>query len=126
LFTRKGFAVTYERGIMALMAQARTVIKIAVTKKGHGALKALANEYGMKDYIAGGRIYEWFEQQDDIFQRAVLGLLEGLEHDAATAYMKRLGQTKDVGLKRGRNPKKSSPESEQADKAKLPPPPRQP
>jgi hypothetical protein len=77
-------------------------IKLAVTKAGKDALERIAEAYGMKEYVAAGRIYEWFVAQDDIVQRAVLGLLKGLEKDAARLFMGRLAAAEvdppDVGV----------------------------
>lgn len=67
-----------------------TVIKIGVTRSGEAALRKMAKKYGMKKQEIGGRIYEWFMAQDSIVQRAVLGLLEGLEMEAASRYMEQL------------------------------------
>lgn len=71
---------------------AATVIKLAVTWAGKDALEKIAAAYGMKEQEAAGRIYEWFVAQDDITQRAVMGLLKGLEVDAARRFMERLAE----------------------------------
>lgn len=99
--------------MMAGVKAERTIVKLAVTKKGHAALKSISERYGMKEYVAGGKLLDWFGQQDDIFQRAVLGLLEGLERDAAREFMRRLGEPVDVIVKTpGGKAKKSAEEPE--------------
>lgn len=77
-----------------------TVIKLGITWGGKDALEKIAETYGMKEQVVAGRIYEWFIKQDDIVQRAVLGLLHGLEKDAATEFMKRLARDggKDISF----------------------------
>jgi hypothetical protein len=67
----------------------RNIIKLAVTKDAKAALTKLADHHGMKEYVVASKIYLWFIGQDDIFQRAVLGMLKGLEVDAARAFMER-------------------------------------
>src|SRR4051812_3260998 len=72
--------------------ESRRIVKISVSGAGKDALTKVAGDYGMKEDVVGGRIYEWVIRQDDIFQRAVLGLLKGLEVDAARVFMERLGK----------------------------------
>lgn len=74
----------------------RRIVKISVSGTGKEALTKVADRYGMKEYIVGGRVYEWFMAQDDIFQRAVLGLLKGLEVDAARKFMERLAESAGI------------------------------
>jgi hypothetical protein len=69
-----------------------TVIKLGVTRAGKEAITEIAKTWGMKEQEAAGRIYEWFVAQDDVVQRAVLGLLKGLEKDAAKLFMQRLAK----------------------------------
>lgn len=77
----------------------RNVVKLAVTDEAKDVITRLADRYGMKEYVVASAIYRWFVAQDDIYQRAVLGLLHGLEVDAARVYMERLtaGSTKPWG-----------------------------
>jgi hypothetical protein len=82
--------VTYNGGMMYPVGVQRQIIKASASKHGVGALKKVAEKYGMKEYVVAGRLLDWFGQQDDIFQREVLGLLEGLEAGAVTAYVLRL------------------------------------
>ncbi len=50
----------------------KRVIKIVVTESGKDSLTEVAKRYDMKEYAVASRIYDWFFQQDDIYQRAVL------------------------------------------------------
>lgn len=77
---------------MTDVAVYRKVIKAAVTAQGAKALKNISEAYGMKEYIVAGRLFDWFAGQDDIFQRSVLGMLKGLEQDAAREFMRRLAE----------------------------------
>jgi hypothetical protein len=69
-----------------------TVVKIGVTWAGKEAIDKIAAAYGMKVQDAAGRVYEWFVAQDSITQRAVMGLLEGLEVEAAARFMEQFGK----------------------------------
>lgn len=102
-----------------------TVIKIGVTRSGANAIARMAKKYGMQKQEIGGRIYDWFMAQDSIVQRAVLGLLEGLEVDAARRFMERLadgalppGVEKVVTTPRGAKAKTPAREPEPGDSQK--------
>lgn len=85
---------------MQLMAVRKKVIRAAaVTPEGASVLKRVADQYGMKEYVVAGKLFDWFGQQDDVFQRAVLGLLKGLEVEAAREFMRRLGAGGGTGTK---------------------------
>lgn len=107
---------------MQLMAVKKKVIRAAaVTPEGASVLKRVADEYGMKEYVVAGKLFDWFGRQDDVFQRAVLGLLKGLEHDAAREFMRRLGEPADVlvkGSPGGKAAKKSDPSAESTEKTR--------
>jgi hypothetical protein len=77
---------------MIAFVAVRKIIKLAVTEFGKDAIEEVAQKYDMKEYAVAGKIYEWFVRQDDLFQRAVLGMLGGLEVDAAAQYMRRLAE----------------------------------
>ena len=80
--------------MISFVEKPKNVIKLVVTTGGKAAIEGVAKRYGMKEYVVAGKIYDWFIGQDDIFQRAVLGMLEGLEVDAARAFMERLAKGK--------------------------------
>lgn len=74
----------------------RKIIKLAVTTGGKEVIEEIADRYGMKEYEVAGRIYEWFIGEDDIFQRAVLGMLDGMEVDAARTYLERQAEKRKL------------------------------
>jgi len=84
-----GFQLTEVTGMLMPVTQKRAVIKAATTADAAEKIKAVADRYGMKDYVVFGKLMDWFAAQDDLYQRSVLGLLEGLSVDAARAYMER-------------------------------------
>lgn len=69
----------------------RKSLKIAVTPEAKEAVKAFADRYDMSEYAVASNVYEWFAKQDNLFQRAINGMLHDLEIDAAKAYMERAG-----------------------------------
>lgn len=77
-------------------SQDRAVIKIVVSPAAKGVIERVAARFGMKEFAVASAIYEWFGEQDDIAQRAILGMLEGLEIDAAARFMERLAQRSEV------------------------------
>jgi hypothetical protein len=79
---------------MLAVVNERRVIKAAVTASGAKALKDFANTWGMKEYVVAGKIFDWFGEQDDVFQRSIVGMLKGLETSAAEEFMRRLGKKK--------------------------------
>lgn len=74
---------------MATESADRKSMKIAVTPAAKAAVAEFSEQYDMTEYAVASRFYEWFAEQDDIYQRAVMGMLHGLEVDAARAYMTR-------------------------------------
>ena len=64
-------------------------MKIFVTPVAKTAIEEFADQYGMSEFVVASRFYEWFAAQDDIYQRAVMGMLHGLEVDAARVFMER-------------------------------------
>ena len=83
----------------AVAEERRRTLKTVTTPEALAHLKAIAKRWGMKEYAVSGHIITWFAAQDDLFQRAVMGMLEGLEVDAARAYMERLAAAgKDDGM----------------------------
>lgn len=69
---------------------ARPQLKLSVEEEAREVVKHWSEVAGMKDYVVATRIYTWFAEQPEAFQRTVLGLLGGFEGDVAKAYLERL------------------------------------
>jgi hypothetical protein len=74
----------------------RKIFKIAVTPDAKKALESFSERYDMTEYAVASRLYEWFGGQDDLLQRAIVGMLHGLEVDAAKEFMRRLSGSAKV------------------------------
>jgi len=67
----------------------RKTFKIFVEPVAKQAVEQFAKRYKMTEMSVGSKLFEWFCEQDDLFQRAVMGMLHGLETDAAKEFMRR-------------------------------------
>jgi len=52
----------------------RIVLKINVTPAAKQAVEKWKGLHGMSEFAVASRVYEWFGEQDDEVQRAILGL----------------------------------------------------
>ena len=76
----------------------RKVIKISVRPEAKATIKKFADQHGLKEIVVAGRMYEWFSEQDDVVQKAILGLLPaGMEADIAKLALKRIAAGKLKG-----------------------------
>jgi len=70
------------------------LIRINVSERAKGVIENIADKHGMKEVIVASKIYEWFGQQPDVFQKSILGMLpEGMESDVAKLALEQLAAT---------------------------------
>jgi hypothetical protein len=80
----------------------KNVIPIAVLPSAKAAITNIAKKHGMKELTIATRVYEWFAQQDDVVQKAILRMLpEAYEVDVAKLALERIAAGKDGKGKRG-------------------------
>ena len=73
----------------------RNVIKISVTPAAKAVIEGIATKHDMKEIGVASRIYEWFTSQDDVVQKAILGMLpKGYESDVARLALERMAGSK--------------------------------
>lgn len=77
----------------SLGVQTKNVIKIAVSPAAKSVISGIARKHDMKEIGVASRIYEWFGQQDDVVQKAILRLLpEGYERKLLRSVLEDLAE----------------------------------
>jgi hypothetical protein len=73
----------------------RVIMRIELYPKAKDDLSDLCDRLGMTQVAATSRLVEWFTEQTDVVQAAVLGLYpENIRADVATMILKRMAAEK--------------------------------
>lgn len=71
----------------------RDIIKIAVEPAAKRSIDLAAQRYGMSQIELASRVYQWFSQQDESVQAAILDLLpRGIRSDVARLLLERMAK----------------------------------
>jgi hypothetical protein len=72
----------------------RHIIKIAITPGAKDSVDRTCERYGMTQIELASRVYDWFAQQDEGVQAAILGILpSSLAPDIARMVMKQVSSS---------------------------------
>ncbi len=83
----------------------RQIIKIAVTPEAKQAIEMVSDRYGMSQIEMASRLYNWFADQDEPVQAAVLDLLpRSMAPDIARLALEQLASKRPKAAKHAKNP----------------------